>query len=387
MLKKISLIILIILIGGLSGIVADRYFFPYLTTSSFFSKYKFIKKAGENVTVINKTEQVYIKEESSINKLTNQVVPSVVNIISYSEKGAQNSIEYTNGTGEIMTSDGLIMTYASAIIPDYFSKQSISIDQIGRSFKVITNDRNTYDAKLLTIDSWSNLAFLKIEASNLPVISLGNSNEYNPGEKVIAINNNGLEYENKFTAGLLSSFDPTYSISGEALSKAEKLEGVFLTDFNKEILSPGGLIMDYTGQIIGITGSTIKNGTVDYFQIPSNKVKMVLERVITNKIDSNVSLGAYYLPITKTMSLVNNLASDKGDLIYSASGQQGLAVIAHSNADKAGLRVNDIIIKVGDEEVRLENSLSNILYKYKKGDKVEFSIIRTGKEVKVEVSF
>ena len=292
-----------------------------------------------------------------------------------------------NGTGEIMTSDGVIMTYASAIIPDYFSKQNLVVNQIGRIFKIITNDGNVYDAKLLTIDSWSNLAFLKIEASNLPVISLGDSNEYNPGEKVIAISNNGLEYENKFTAGLLSSFDPTYSISGEALSKAEKLEGVFLTDFNKEILSPGGLIMDYAGQIIGITGSTIKNGTVDYFQIPSNKVKMVLEKVIADKIDSNISLGAYYLPITKTTELINNLPLDKGDLIYSSSSQQGLAVIANSIADKAGLKINDIVKKVDAEDVSLENSLSDILYKYKKGDKAEFFILRDGKEIKIEVNF
>ena len=385
--KKVLLIILIILIGGLSGIVADRYFFPYLSTSSFFSKYKFLKKAGENVTVINKTEQIYVKEESSIDKLTNQVVPSVVNILSYSDKNAQNSPEYINGTGEIMTSDGLIMTYATAIIPDYFSKQNISIDQLGRSFKVITNDGNTYDAKLLALDSWSNLAFLKIDASNLPVISLSDSDEYSPGEKIIAIYNNDSEYQNKFAAGLLNSFSPTYNISGEALSKAEKLEGVFLTDFNKEILSPGGLIMDYSGQVIGITGSTIKNGVVDYFQIPSNKIKTVLEKVIANNLDSNISLGAYYLPITKTISLVNNLSSGKGDLIYSASGQQGLAVIAYSNADKAGLKVNDIITKVDDEEVSLENSLSNILHKYKKGDKAEFTVSRNGKEMKIEVNF
>ena len=385
--KKVLLIILIILIGGLSGIVADRYFFPYLSTSSFFSKYKLLKKAGENVTVINKTEQIYVKEESSIDKLTNQVVPSVVNILSYSDKNAQNSPEYINGTGEIMTSDGLIMTYATAIIPDYFSKQNISIDQLGRSFKVITNDGNTYDAKLLALDSWSNLAFLKIDASNLPVISLSDSDEYSPGEKIIAIYNNDSEYQNKFAAGLLNSFSPTYNISGEALSKAEKLEGVFLTDFNKEILSPGGLIMDYSGQVIGITGSTIKNGVVDYFQIPSNKIKTVLEKVIANNLDSNISLGAYYLPITKTISLVNNLSSGKGDLIYSASGQQGLAVIAYSNADKAGLKVNDIITKVDDEEVSLENSLSNILHKYKKGDKAEFTVSRNGKEMKIEVNF
>ena len=380
--KKILFIVGIILISGFSGIIADRFFFPYLATSSFFSKYEFFKKAAEEVTIINKTEQVFIKEESSINKLANQTVPAVVNIISYSEKKS----EHINGTGEIITSDGLIMTYASAIIPNYAPNQSFSNNQTGRVFKVITNGGNVYDAELLGIDSWSNLAFLKINANNLPIISLGNSDEHNPGEKVIAVGNNNSGYQNKLAVGLISSFDPVYSVSGEALSKVEKMEGVFLTDFNKEALSPGGLIMDYSGQMIGVIGSAMKNGSEEYFQIPSNKIKMVLDKVMNKNFESNVSLGAYYLPITKVLSIAKGLTLDHGALIYSPSGQQGLAVMANSNADKAGLKINDIITKVGDQEVNLEHNLSDILYKYKKGDKAEFSVLRAGKEMKIEVN-
>ncbi|MFA6160515.1 MAG: S1C family serine protease [Parcubacteria group bacterium] len=376
MFKKTILIVGIIIISGLSGIIADRYTFPYLANSRFFSKNKFFKKAVENVTVINKTEQVYVKEDSSINKITNQIVPAIVNVVSYQENTNKknNLILSTNNTGEILTSDGIIMTSAGAIIPNGI-------------YKVILNDGNVHEAKILGIDKWSNLAFLKIIASNLPVIPFGNSDEYDPGEKLVAISNNNSQYQNKFTAGLLSSFDASYNISGEALSKAENIEGVFLTDFNEKILSVGSPVIDYSGKMMGVTGEAMKNGRLEYFQIPSNKIKLILEKVINNSLDSNITLGIYYLPINKSLALANNLSTDQGALIYSASGQQGLAIISGSVADKAGLKINDIITKVENVEISTKNNLSDILYQYKKGDRIEFTVLRAQQELKIMAQF
>lgn len=376
MLKKIILIVGIILIAGISGIISDRYFFPYLATSRFFAKNEFLKKATENVTVINKTEQVYVKEDSSITGITNQIIPTIVNVVSYQENAnnKNNLISSTNNTGEILTSDGIIMTSASAIIPN-------------GNYKVILNDGNIHDAKILGIDKWSNLAFLKIIASNLPVMPFGNSDEYDPGEKLIAISNNTPNYQNKFTAGLLSSFDTSFNISGEALSKAENMEGVFLTDFNEKILSIGSPVIDYSGQMMGVTGAAMKNGQLEYFQIPANKIKLVLEKVINGTLDSNINLGIYYLPINKSLTIVNNLPTDHGALIYSASGQQGLAVISGSVADKAGLKINDIITKIENTQISAKNNLSDILHQYKKGDRVEFTVLRVGQEIKIMVQF
>lgn len=375
MFKKTIVIVGLILIAGTSGIVADRYVFPYLVSSHLFSKNNFFKKAVENVTIINKTEQVFVKEDSSINKITNQITPSIVNIVSYVEnKNSKNILTVpNNSTGEIVTSDGIIMTY------------SLDTKNPNTLYRVIANNGNTYDAKFLGTDSWSNLSFLKIEASNLPVISFGNSDEYNPGEKLIAISNNTPSYQNKFTSGLLSSFNASYNISGEALSKAETIEGIFLTDFNAKNLSAGSPIVDYSGQILGITGATMKNGQLEYFQIPSNKVKLVLEKVINKSLDSNIALGIYYLPINKSLKLANNLPVEQGLLLHSASGQQGLVVVSGSPADRAGLKINDIITKIDNVEITAKNTLSDILYKYKKGDSVELVVLRAGEEIKLSV--
>jgi serine protease Do len=378
MFKKILIVVAIVIISGLSGIIADRYFFPRLAATKFFSKYKFLQESAENVTVINKTEQVYVREDTSINKVTNQVAPSLVNIISYTE----SPVVFKNGTGVIATSDGIIITYASAIMPNNPGKTGLTA---AVKYKVMAGDGNSYDGELIGIDSWSNLAFIKINASNLPVISFANSDDYNPGEKVVAVGNDMSEYQNRFSTGILNSFDPAYNISGLSLSISEKLEGVYITDFGTDNFSPGGAIVDYSGQAVGIAGSVLKNNKTEYFVIPSNKIKEVLGKAVDHKLSSNVTLGAYYLMLNKSYDLTNSSNLDHGAMIFSPSGQQGLAVISGSAADKAGLRINDVIVKVNGEDINLKNTLSQALYKLKKGDMAEFTVIRSGDEIKIPV--
>ena len=356
--------------------MADRYIFPYLSSSKLFSKYDFFKKFTEDVTVINKTEQIFVKEETSLSKISSQVSASVVNVLSIQQVSNKKmaTIEPINGTGIIVTSDGLIMTYVSAIIPEF------------SEYKVLTSDGNYYDAQLLGTDTFSNLAFLKINASNLPVMPVGNSDDSKPGEKIIIIGNNMGYYANRYASGLLSNFNPVFNLSGKAISFSDKLEGVFQADvpFMKDYI--GGPVIDYTGQVIGIVGSIEKNGNVEYFQIPSNKMKEVIERAISKDFTSNPSLGAYYLPLTKSQALINQLKTDRGALVYSSSGQQGLAVIAGSPAQKSGLMINDIIKSINGREIDLKNSLPDILYQYKKGDEVELTIVRNQQEIKIKVN-
>lgn len=378
MFKKIIFIILIIIISGLSAIVSDRYLFPYLSSMDFFARNKWLKKSTQDVTIINRTEQVSVKEETSATKIASQVASSVVNISSYSNtisktSGKNPSAISKNGTGVIVTSDGIIMTYASAILTD------------NASYKIILSDGSTYDAQMSGIDSYSNLAFLKINASNLPTVSLGNSDDTEPGEKVIAIGNNLGNYQNRYSSGILNDYNSNLNISGKALSSSEKMEGVFEADFNFADGFVGGPVIDYGGQVIGITGSMTENNVVKYFQIPANKVKLVLNKAIAKELDSNPQLGIYYMPITKSMSLINGLSVEKGAMVYSPSGQQGLAILSGSSAAKAGLRINDIITQVGSDKIDDKNSLPDLLYKHKKGEIVEITVLRDTQEIKISV--
>lgn len=383
--KKALILLGILIIGGLGGVLFDRYFFPYLSMTDFFKKYDFLKRSAEETTIINKTEQVFVREETSINKISNQASSSVVDIISYQnpqkETRATNSrsvavksaYEQINGTGVVVTSDGMIMTYADAINP------------VDSKYKVITYDGGEYDGELIGIDSYSNLAFLKITASNLPVISFGNSDDTKSGEKIIVVGNKLDSNANKYIAGIVSSFDATFNLFGSDISSSEKLEGVFGSDFSANPSMIGGPIVDYSGQVIGIVGFRKQNNVGVYFGLPSNKVKNVIDRAIEGGLDKSPKLGIYYVPLTKAFALTNNIPFRHGARIHSSSGQQGLAIIEGSAGQKAGLLINDIIIKVNDEDIDSSNSLPDLLYQFKADDEIELTALRDSQEVKIKV--
>ncbi len=375
--KKIFFGLLIIFLGGLGGILAEHFLFPYLSTTALFSKYEFLKKASQNVTVINKTEQVTVKEEFSIEKIISQVSSSIVNIVSYTEDPTGGEINFNptikNGTGTIVTSDGIIMTHVAAIL----NKEA--------KYKVALFDGNVKDAELLGIDTYSQLAFLKIDANNLPTISFANSDDAKIGEKIVAIGNNTPIYSNHYSSNVLGGFDAEANLFGSNISSSEKLEGIFRTNIFANENYVGGPIVDYLGQVIGITGVVENGPDKDFFQIPANKVKVVLEKAIHKDLESAPYLGIYFLPANKIYLALNKVSRENGASIYSASGQQGLAVIANSPAQKAGLKIGDLITALNGQEINQEKTLPDLLYQYKKGDLIELTIIRNDQEQKIKV--
>jgi len=365
------------IIGGIGSVVFQAYILPKASSSEVLSKLKLFKKASENVTIVNKTEQVIIKEDDSISKIASQAGAAVVNITSVSEKNKSllNPMSgIKNGTGIVVTSDGLIATYRTAI------------NEFDSTYKVFSFNGSSFDAKLIGIDEFTNLAFLKIDTSNLSVISFANSDDLHPGKGLIAIRNSFEDYQNKYSAGILSNIDKTFNIGGKTLSLSEKLEGVFETDiFNQEDCL-GGPIINYNGELVGIIGSLTIDNKTKFFQIPSNAVRSSMDLAIKNELGSRSQIGIYYLPISKAYAVANNLNRDKGALIYSPSGKQGLAILSGSPAEKAGLKINDIITFVGDKEINLDNPLSNLFGQHKKGDLVELTVIRDGQEMKASVN-
>jgi len=375
--KIILILALIFSVGGIGGVYFDQHVLPFIRTNKYLSRINLLKRSAENVTVITKTQQVTIKEDDSINEIASQASNAVVNIISLgSMKDPLTKLNKNtdqSGTGIIVTSDGVIATYRSAII------------EKSATYKVLLWSGSTYDAKLLGVDEFSNLAFLKLDATNLTAISFGDTTNIHPGKKLVAIGNSFGEYQNRYASGLLSNIDKTYNLAGKTVSSSEKLEGVFENDFDKQKEYVGGPVIGYSGDMTGIEGSIMVDGQNQYFQIPSNMVQKALELVLNGGLESRPFLGVYYVSITKEYAVAHNLSRDKGALIFSPSGKQGLAIIAQSPAENAGLRINDIILAVNKQEINIDNPLSNLVSQYKKGDTIEMLIERDGKEIEISV--
>lgn len=381
--KGASFVAFVFVIGGIGGVYFNQHVLPILRTNKTLTRFDLLKKTAENVTVINNTEQITVKEDDLINEVSAQAANAVVNIVSINKplqktnqpSNADNNLRKNgqSGTGIIVTSDGFIATYRSAII------------EKDATYKVFLYDGNYYDANLVGVDEFTNLAYLKIDTSNLTAISFANSDDFKPGRKLIAIGNSFGEYQNRFSAGILSNKNKLFNLAGKSVASSEKYEGVIETEFVNKENYLGGPVIGFNGQLVGMIGSLMIDNQTVYFEIPSNAVQKSLDKALHNELGSLPYLGIYYLSLTKEYAIVQGLDRDRGALIYAPSGKQGLAIISNSPAEKAGLKINDLITMVNSQGVNLDNPLSNLLSQYKKGDTIELTVLRDGKEMIISV--
>lgn len=375
--KFIGKILFVFVFGSIGALWANYYLLPKLSAFPALSHSEVLKRFRENVTIINKTEQLAIAEDSVISKIASQAAATTVSIISISEAASEKNqtVPLANkvGGGVTVTGDGLVATYREAIL------------EKNASYKVITQNGASFEAKLVAVDDFSNLAFLKIEGSNLASIPLANSDDFSAGKRVIALGAELSDYQNKYFAGLLSNINKTFNISGTAISSSGKLEGVFETDFLEYPELVGSPVINYNGELVGVIGSSKVDNQNKFFVIPSNQVRRSIEKAVQGGPEKPSNLGVYYISLNKIYALGHNLNQENGALIFSPSGKQGLAVIANSPAEKAGLHINDIVISVGDKAVNLDHPLSNLLNEYTSGSEVVLTILRDGQEMKLPV--
>jgi S1-C subfamily serine protease len=368
------------IVGGFGGFIFDRYLMPFLGSCRFFSKYDFLQGSGKNTTIIRETERVVVKDDNSVNELASSAAQSVVDVFAitdiqenaFSSKSDQK--EGKRGAGTILTNDGVVVTHKNNVFEDESSKYYITIF-----------DGNVFEANLIGVDNFSDLAFLQVEGVNLSAVPFANSDDAIIGKKVIALGRSFGSHQVSIAESILSDYNEIFNLAGKELSSSEKLEGVFNLSFNVNENYVGGPIVDYNGELIAITSFVDFDNEKEYFQIPSNKVKNSMNKIFSGEAENSAKLGVYYISIDDYFSRLSSLPIKEGAIIYSSSGKQGLAVISNSPAEKAGIKINDIIVSINGEKIDLKNPLSSIINKHKVGDRIQMEILRGNKEMDLDV--
>jgi serine protease Do len=406
--KLLFIIFAFLILGGFAGVVADRFVMPWLSGFESLQKHSFFQKANEQVTIINKTEEVRVQEDYSVANAAERVLPSVVSVISFEngqeqeKSGVRNKIKSSKDiqdnvkTGLVLTGDGLIVSVMDNITKEIIEsreteeigeekKLSEEVEKKGYKYKVLVKNGKEYDARVKAIDPYSHLVFYKIEADNLVTPNLGNSRELEIGEKAMVCGNANGEYRNTFSSGIIRERDKSFTLLNSELSSSEKMEGALMLNAKINTKNIGGPVVDFNGDVVGIANEVEKDGEKVGFVVPVDQIKPIMDEVIQKGSIERPFLGAYYLSINREIALLNNLPVNKGALVYSFSGQQGLAVIKNSPADKAGVKIGDIITKVEDTEVNLENSLAEIISSYNPGEEINLEILRGGETKNLKV--
>jgi len=360
--------------GGVFGhSFMQDYAAPRLLEIPYFKDSNFLKNFLKNdkPVIINKEEKITITEESAVIDSIAKVQPSVVSIVASRDvRGFFGEVfqQKGGGTGFIITSDGLIATNKHVV----FDEKA--------EYTVITNNGKKYSAKVLARDPSNDLAIVKIEENNLPVVELGESKDLKTGQRVIAIGNSLGEYNNTATTGIISGIDRTIIAGDEFGAETERLEGAIQTDAAINPGNSGGPLVNLKGQVIGINTAIDREGQLIGFAIPIDTVRSIIDSVIKTGKIIRPMLGIRYIPITPELANLNNLPVKYGALIYSADPQL-LAVLPNSPASKAGLKQGDIILKIGEQQIDENHNLSTIIQKYKPEDEVDLTILRDNETV------
>ena len=265
------------------------------------------------------------------------------------------------GSGVIVTTDGFIITNHHVID---------GADQI----KIDLNDNRTLDAKVVGSDALSDLALLKIEASNLPVLVLGDSDKVRVGDVVLAIGN-PLGIGQTVTMGIISAKSRQTGLSNGSF------EDFLQTDAPINQGNSGGGLVSTNSELIGINSQILSpsGGSIGIgFAVPSNMARNVMEQLAKGGKVHRGQLGIFVAKVTSDVAASLKLKEAKGVAIVQV--QPG------SSAERAGLRKGDVITAYNGVAVNDPNAFRNHVASTPPGTEVTITILRDGQEQQVRAS-
>lgn len=280
-------------------------------------------------------------------------------------------VEVGGGTGFLISKDGYIVT----------NKHVVSSDQA--TYVVTTDDGKTHDAKVIAKDPSYDIAIIKIEGSDFPYLTFGDSKNIEVGETAIAIGNALAEFKNTVSLGVISGLSRNI-VAGDGMGSAEQLDDLIQTDAAINPGNSGGPLLNINGDVIGVNVATANAQNIG-FAIPSNVVMKIADSVQkTGKIERPF-LGIRYLPITEEMKKRNQLPVNHGVLVARGDQQGDIAVIPGSSADKAGIVENDIVLEIDGVKIDEQHPLQSLVRQKNIGDTMKLKILHKGEEKTVSV--
>jgi len=282
-----------------------------------------------------------------------EVMPSVVSVtaeIVVSDFFGRQSTEYVAGSGILIDDNGYIATN-NHVVED---AQNIYVELA---------DGRTFPANIVGTDTLSDLAVIKIDATDLPYAYWGDSGSLSVGEWVLAIGN-ALGGGGGATQGIVSRLNVSVNVDGNTLY------GLIQTTAAINPGNSGGPLMNMSGEVIGITSVKIVSSAIEGigFAISGNEAKPTIEDLIRYGHVTYPWLGVSVSTVSSLLAASENLSVDGGALIAE--------IVADSPAEVAGLKVGDVIIRFGDHEISNVADLVQAIRSSQIGEEVEIVFVR-----------
>jgi Do/DeqQ family serine protease len=360
--KKIFIVLIIAMAGGMISLSLDRLIFKHNAQYS-----------GQLQTNDYAQKAVFVPNEADIDfsyaaeKTVNAVVhvkttyagnpqPTMYDFFFGNTQGMQQPI-MASGSGVIISTDGYIVTNNHVV------ENATSID-------VVLNDKRSFTAKLIGRDPSTDIALLKIDSKDLPTVSYGNSDGLKVGQWVLAVGN-PFNLTSTVTAGIVSAKARNLNL----LDQSYAIESFIQTDAAVNPGNSGGALVDTKGQLVGIN-TAIASQTGSYsgysFAVPVTIVKKVVADLMEFGTVQRAMLGVSIRDIDADLAKEHNI--DKMQGVYVAETTDG------GTAKEAGIQSNDIITKINDIAVNKVSELQEQISKFRPGDKITITVLRNDKE-------
>lgn len=241
-----------------------------------------------------------------------------------------------------------------------------------REIEVALTDGRAFEGKLVGSDPANDLAVVKIDARDLPVTELGNSNELRVGQTVIAIGNPfGLVGGPSVTVGVVSALN-------RHILAERVYENLIQTDASINPGNSGGPLLDLAGRVVGINTANIPGAQGIGFAIPINTAKAVLDDIVKYGRVTRPWLGVIGLDVTPEVARRFNLPVGSGILV--------MRIIPESPAERAQLQSGDVIAAIDEKQVDTMEDLQREIRTRRAGDSVSLAMVRGSEEGRVRVT-
>lgn len=379
--KKLLAVFAIALTGGVAALTIEHY---YLNEKSDYLS----EAAIRNPAPVEFTGLKTTPPEDNMNFISaaQKGIPAVVYIqsdVQMQGERTYNSIwDYfygqsqpniirgeVSGSGVIVSSDGYIVT------------NNHVVDEAGK-IEVTLSDKKQYVAKVIGKDPETDLALLKIDATNLPYIQYGNSDDLQIGQWVLAVGN-PYNLTSTVTAGIVSAKGRNIDIlpREDASRPMYPIESYIQTDAAVNPGNSGGALLNTSGELVGIN-SAIASNTGSFtgysFAIPVNLVRKVVADLLQYGKVQRAFIGVNISDIS------DQLAKNQG--LNTMNGAYVDSVLPGGAANSAGIRQGDVILKIGDQDVNDVSGLEELVGQHRPGDVVNVTVIRNNEQMVVPVT-
>ncbi len=324
-------------------------------------------------------QSVTIDESSAIIDVASKASPAVVQITATGQAtdGQGGTIPESGvGSGIIFDPAGWILTNRHVV--------RTSTGQTASQLTVELKDGRQFTGTVYGIDTLTDLAIVRIQATGLPAATLGSSSDLKVGELAIAIGSPLGTYTNSVTSGIVSATGRSVVVETNT-----RLNDLIQTDAAINPGNSGGPLLDAAGNVIGINTAVAQGSSGIGFAIPIDIAKPIMSQALAGQQLARPYIGIRYEEINLQVKAEKHLTVDHGALIGPSTDTSGgnlPAVTPGSPADKAGLKEGDVIVGIEDQTIDQEHPLDATLAEYAPGQTIHLHVIRDGKDLTIAVT-